>query len=150
MKNIFNKTDGNEILERIEKLTPESKALWGTMNVSQMMAHCASAAKMPTGEVAPKRVGFPISLIGKMLKSKILRAPTFRKNSPTAPEIKITDTRDFEKEKANFKAAVKKLVENGESIAKASHHPFFGKMTPSEWGRINYLHADHHLSQFGA
>jgi hypothetical protein len=150
MKNIFNKTDGNEILERIEKLTPESKALWGTMNVSQMMAHCSSAAKMPTGEIVPKRVGFPISLLGSLLKSKILKSPSFRKNSPTAPEIKITDPRDFEKEKANFKAAVKKLVDNGESSVKASHHAFFGKMTPAEWGRINYLHADHHLSQFGA
>jgi len=150
MKNIFNKTDGNEILERIEKLTPESKALWGTMNVSQMMAHCARAAQMPTGEIVPKRVGFPISLIGSLLKSKILKSPSFRKNSPTAPEIKITDPRDFEKEKSNFKAAVKKLVDSGESIAKAPQHPFFGKMSPEEWGRINYLHADHHLSQFGA
>lgn len=149
MKNIFNKADGNEILERIEKLTPESKALWGKMNVSQMLAHAARAAKLPTGEMPTKRVGFPISILGSMLKSKILKSPSFRKNSPTAPEIKITDARDFQKEKENFKTAVKKLVDNGETIAKATHHPFFGKMSPSEWGRINYLHADHHLSQFG-
>lgn len=149
MKNIFNKEEGNEILERIEKLTPESKVLWGTMNVAQMLAHSAHAAKLPTGEIAPKRVGFPISILGRILKSKILTAPEFRKNSPTAPEIKITDQRDFHKEKENFKAAVKKLVDNGEAVAKATHHPFFGKMTSIEWGRINYLHADHHLKQFG-
>jgi hypothetical protein len=149
MKNIFNKTDGNEILGRIEKLTPESKALWGTMNVAQMMAHCTQAAKMPTGEISPKRVGFPINIIGSMVKSKILQAPTFRKNSPTAPELKIANPGEFEKEKANFIAAMKKLVDNGEAIATATKHPFFGKMSPTEWGRINYLHADHHLSQFG-
>jgi hypothetical protein len=149
MKNIFNKADGNEILARIEKLTPESKALWGKMSVSQMMAHGARAAQMPTGDIIPKRAGFPINIIGRLLKSKILSSPTFRKNSPTAPEIKITDTRDFQKEKENFIAAVKKLVDSGESIAKATHHPFFGKMSAQEWGRINYIHADHHLSQFG-
>ena len=149
MKNIFNKADGNEILERIEKLTPETKALWGKMNVSQMMAHCAGAAKLPTGEMPTKGAGFPINILGRLLKSKILNAPTFRKNSPTAPEIKITDERDFQKEKENFKTAVKKLVDNGEAIAKNTHHPFFGKMSPAEWGRINYIHADHHLSQFG-
>lgn len=149
MKNIFNTADANEILERIEKLTPESKAQWGTMNVSQMLAHCAYGAQMPTEEIKPKRVGFPISVIGRLLKNKILNSPEFRKNSPTANELRVTDTREFETEKANFKAAVKKLRDNGEQIAKASHHPFFGKMTPTEWGRINYMHADHHLSQFG-
>ncbi len=149
MKNIFNKADGNEILARIEKLTPESKPLWGTMNVAQMLAHAARAAQMPTGDITPKRAGFPINIIGSLLKSKILNSPTFRKNSPTAPEIKITDPREFQKEKENFIASVKKLVDNGESIAKATHHPFFGKMSAQEWGRINYIHANHHLTQFG-
>ena len=118
MKNIFNKADGNEILARIEKLTPESKALWGTMNVSQMLAHCAHAAQLPTGELVAKRVGFPISVLGCLLKPSILKAPTFRKNSPTAPEIKIVDQRDFEKEKLNCVTNIKKLVDNGESKQK--------------------------------
>lgn len=149
MKNVFNKADGNEILERIEKLTPESKALWGTMNVSQMLAHCTYGAKMATEDIKPKRVGFPINVIGRILKPKILKSPSFRKNAPTAAELKVVDTRDFATEKTNLKAAVQKLVNNGETIATASHHPFFGKMTPSEWGRINYMHFDHHLNQFG-
>jgi hypothetical protein len=146
MKNIFNEADKNEILQRVEKLTPESKPLWGTMNVAQMLAHGAHAAKLPTGEVAAKRAGFPINVIGSLLKNKILNSPEFRKNSPTSPEIKITDPRDFEKEKANFIAAIKKL---DEKVATAPKHPFFGKMTATEWGRINYIHADHHLKQFG-
>jgi hypothetical protein len=28
-------------------------------------------------------------------------------------------------------------------------HPFFGQMTEKEWMRWGYLHADHHLRQFG-
>jgi len=146
MKNIFNEADKNEILQRVEKLTPESKPLWGTMNVAQMLAHGAHAAKLPTGEVAAKRAVFPINIIGSLLKNKILNSPEFRKNSPTSPEIKITDPRDFEKEKANFIAAIKNL---SEKVATAPKHPFFGKMTATEWGRINYIHADHHLKQFG-
>jgi len=149
MKNIFNEADKNEILQRIEKLTPTTKALWGTMNVAQMLAHCAHAAKLPTGEIKTKRVGFPINIIGALLKSRILGEGPLRKNSPTSTEIKITDQRDFEKEKADFIAALKKLSEGGEKVANASQHPFFGKMTAKEWGRINYKHADHHLSQFG-
>ena len=149
MKNIFNEADKNEILQRVEKLTPESKALWGTMNVAQMLAHCAGAAQLPTGEVKTRRVGFPINIIGRLLKNKILGEGGFRKNSPTAAEIKVVDSRDFLKEKTNFIVAVKKLSEGGEKIATETQHPFFGKMTANEWGRINYKHADHHLSQFG-
>jgi len=148
MKNIFNEADRNEILQRIEKLTPDSKPLWGKMNVAQMMAHCAKAAKFPTGEMPAKRVGFPLNILGPMFKSKVLDESPFRKNSPTAPEIKITDPREFEQEKANFIAAIKKIGE-GESVVKSDTHPFFGKMTAKEWGRINYKHPDHHLKQFG-
>jgi hypothetical protein len=149
MKNIFNPADANELLQRVEKLTAESKPLWGKMNVAQMMAHCTYAAQMPTGEISPKAVGFPISVLGKIFKPKILGDMPMRKNSPTAAELIITDEREFQKEKANLVAALKKLAEGGEKIAIAEKHPFFGKMTANEWGRINYKHADHHLSQFG-
>lgn len=29
-------------------------------------------------------------------------------------------------------------------------HPHFGPMSGMEWMRLGYLHADHHLRQFGA
>ena len=31
----------------------------------------------------------------------------------------------------------------------APSHPMFGPMTPEDWMRWGYLHADHHLRQFG-
>ncbi|MBK9525384.1 MAG: DUF1569 domain-containing protein [Bacteroidetes bacterium] len=30
-----------------------------------------------------------------------------------------------------------------------AEHPYFGKLSSREWGRITYLHLDHHLKQFG-
>ncbi len=39
MKNIFNQSDTIELINRIEKLTPESKPKWGKMAVAQMLAH---------------------------------------------------------------------------------------------------------------
>jgi len=146
MKNMLNEADKNEILQRIEKLTPQSQPLWGSMNVAQMLAHCANGAKMPTGDIKTTPAPFPFTLLGRLIKSKVLAEGPLRKNSPTAKELKIVDTKDFETEKANFIAAVKKL---SEGAIKADKHPFFGKMTAQEWGRINYKHNDHHLSQFG-
>src|SRR4051812_5222366 len=40
MKNIFEASVSNEIIDRINRLTPTTKAQWGKMNVSQMLAHC--------------------------------------------------------------------------------------------------------------
>lgn len=149
MKNMFNEADKNEILQRIEKLSPASKPLWGSMNVAQMLAHCTNGIKMPLGDLKATPAPFPFTLLGKLIKAKVLAEGPMRKNSPTAKELKIVDPKDFDIEKANFIAAIKKLSEGGEQGIKAEKHPFFGKMTAKEWGRINYKHNDHHLSQFG-
>jgi len=39
VKNLFDPAVKQDIIARINKLTPQSKALWGKMNVSQMLAH---------------------------------------------------------------------------------------------------------------
>jgi Protein of unknown function (DUF1569) len=149
MKNMFNEVDKNEILQRTEKLTPESKALWGTMNVAQMLAHCTTGVQMSTGELKTTSAPFPFTLLGKLLKGKVLAEGPMRKNSPTAKELKVADPKDFKVEKANFIAIIKKFSEAGEKGSVAEKHPFFGKMTAKEWGRISYKHNDHHLAQFG-
>jgi hypothetical protein len=148
MKSIFNEVDKNEILQRIEKLTPETKALWGKMNVAQMLAHCVAAAQLPTGEIPTKKS--PIQFLGRFFKkSFITEGKPFNKNSPTAPELRMVVEKDFNKEKANLIAAINKLHAEGGKAVTSDRHPFFGKMTKEEWGIINYKHPDHHLSQFG-
>jgi hypothetical protein len=150
MNSIFNDRDKSELLERIEKVGPANNALWGKMNVCQMLAHCSEGLKMTTGAVRPKRVPFPISIIGKLLKNKILGEGDFRRNSPTAAELTITGTGVFENEKERLLAAVNELHAMGEGGINEEVHPFFGKMTKKEWGILNYKHLDHHLRQFGA
>jgi len=149
MKTIFNEADKNEILQRIEKLTPETKAIWGKMNVSQMLAHSAMTTEWPMGGVLVKNS--PLQFIGRFFKkSYIYSDKQMGKNSPTAPElITVVDEKEFAKEKTAFINAINKLYTGGEKGIAVEKHAFFGKMTPMEWGIINYKHADHHLRQFG-
>ena len=42
MESLFDETVTQEIIERINKLSPDSQRKWGKMNVSQMIAHCNS------------------------------------------------------------------------------------------------------------
>ena len=46
MKNVFDKNDTHEFVNRIQNLTPETKSLWGKMSVSQMLAHCCVTYEM--------------------------------------------------------------------------------------------------------
>ena len=38
--NIFTKEVSDGIIDRLNKLTPESERHWGKMDVSKMLAHC--------------------------------------------------------------------------------------------------------------
>jgi hypothetical protein len=44
----------------------------------------------------------------------------------------------------NLEKYINKEVK-GESVV----HPNFGKLTYNQWGRLIYLHLNHHLKQFG-
>jgi hypothetical protein len=43
MNSIYDKTSNDAMIARINKLTPESKPVWGKMNVAQMCKHCSLA-----------------------------------------------------------------------------------------------------------
>src|SRR5436853_7429183 len=94
MKSIFNTGEKNEILNRIDKLQPDTKPLWGTMNASQMLAHCIVPSKVSLGEVQLKRNLFGV-LFGKMAKKRMIGDTPFSKNLPTDPNFVIKATPDF-------------------------------------------------------
>lgn len=148
MKSLFDKDTLHETLRRIESLTPATQAVWGKMNVSQMMEHCSRALDYATGKDKPKRMllGY---LIGGFLKKEYYNDRPVGKNLPTAPKFVVTDTPDFEVTKQRFTGLVKAFGEGGE--AKCTRHPsaFFGHFTPEQHGIGAYKHIDHHLTQFG-
>ena len=49
MKNLFDPSAKNEILSRIDKLKPDSKALWGKMNVNHVFIHMTLGFDVSTG-----------------------------------------------------------------------------------------------------
>ncbi len=145
--NIFNTEDNRNILTRLEMLSAASKPLWGKMNVSQMLLHCQKPLDVATGKLVLKH-GLIGWLFGKMAKKSILKKVGFGKNSPTAPEFKITDIPDFEKEKKVLIDLVTEFGQKGPAVIVNKKHPFFGMMSDEEWGMLQYIHLDHHLKQF--
>lgn len=147
MPSIFNPNDNQEIIDRINKLNPNSERQWGKMTVDQMMSHCITPIDIAFGNKHLK-ANFFFQLLGRMVKKKLISAPEFAKNSPTAPEFIRKDVYDFDKTRLELLEKVKKF-QDGTQVIKTNKHPFFGPMSNQDWDTLQWKHLDHHLRQFG-
>jgi hypothetical protein len=148
LKNLFDTDTYTAVSARMQRLSPDSKALWGKMSVAQMLAHCKEAFKVPLSEEKLPRM-FLGRLLGPFVKSKLYNEDPWKHNLPTAPNFIIKDDRDFQNEKEQLEALVKKFYAAGPAGITRHPHPFFGTFTPEQWGKSMFKHLDHHLRQFG-
>ena len=148
METLFEPAATSKILSRIENLKPDTKALWGKMNVAQMLAHCEVPIEVGLGDKKYKRA-FIGRIFGNIAKKGFLKDKPFGKNLPTDKHFLMTDEKNFEEEKNKLINLVKRFASVGLLGITTEPHPFFGKMTPEEWGLLTWKHLDHHLTQFG-
>ena len=149
MKNVFKQSDAVEVIDRINKLNPETKALWGKMNVSQMLAHCNVTYELIYEDKHQKPNAFMKLVLKLLVKSSVVGEKGYKKNNPTAPQFLIKEERNFEIEKKRLVDYINKTQQLGESEfdGKVSHS--FGKLNTTEWNNMFYKHLNHHLAQFG-
>jgi hypothetical protein len=122
VKNLFDPSVKQEIISRINKLTPQSQRLWGKMDVAQMLAHVQ----------APIGVAFGTNTVkGNWLMKLIL--PFFKKM--------LYDEKPWKQGLPTDKTESNMINEK---------HPVFGKLTKENWSKATWKHIDHHLKQFGA
>jgi len=148
MKNFFNPADTQEILNRIEKLTPETQHRWGKMDVAQMMAHCSIILRIARGLDKPRRRILGV-LLGWAVKEIYFGEKPFPRNSPTDTTFVVADKKVFAEEKQKLIEHIIAFSQGGPAACTTHPNPFFGKLTPDEWARGQYKHVDHHLQQFG-
>jgi Protein of unknown function (DUF1569) len=149
MKNIVNAQDLAGILERVDKLTPQSKPHWGQMNVNQAVVHLADQFRMMYGEIQIKDKSSFVSRT--VTKWMVLKAENIAKNLPTIFEIDQnkggTSPTTFDEDLSTLKNYLLKFpMKNNHDL---EIHPVLGKMTIDQFGRLAWQHLDHHLKQFG-
>lgn len=148
MKSLFDPNTEQEIIQRIQTLFSNSKALWGKMNIAQMLEHVILCEDMYLGINQVKRVFIGRILGGTLLKMVLKNDKPFTKGSPTAKELTpVGDATDVESQKSVW---ISKIQENRDHPIDQFIHPFFGPMKKEQIGYLNYKHIDHHLRQFGA
>ena len=149
MNNLFNTSDTEGILTRLEKLGPDAQRQWGKMNVNQMLAHCNASLETAMGLNSPEKLNIFLRFIGKMLKGKYFGEKPFIKNSQTDPTYIITGNPDFQTEKDKVMSQIRGFSNGGHAKCTQQVHVFFGPLTPEEWAIMQWKHFDHHLRQFG-
>ena len=99
LPNVFTADVSSELVARINRLTPDSSALCGSMDVAQMLAHCNVTYEMLYDNIHPKP-GFMVKLMLKaFVKNKVVNEAPYEPNGRTAPQFIIKSSKDFTKEK---------------------------------------------------
>jgi len=149
IKNIFDESVTNDVIGRISTLTADSKAIWGSMSVGQMLAHCTVTYEM----IFEDKHARPPAAIRLMLKwfvkPTVVGEKPYKRNSQTAPAFKMTEEKDFEISKNKLIDYLQKVQNLGPSYFEGRESHSFGKLTIAEWNAMFYKHLDYHLSQFG-
>lgn len=151
MKNILNSNIRNSIIERIENLNENDKALWGKMSSGDFLCHISDSFRMAMEKKEVKFLGNPIST--SLVKMLVLNGlPLMKEKIETSPELKPrvggTPATNFK----NDKEILLELINGFEKNYPADHkivHPFFGKMNRTQWGKLMFIHTNYHLKQFG-
>lgn len=150
MNNIFDLKETQEVINRLNKLGPESKAQWGKMSVAQMLAHCSVTYEFIYEEHKHPKPGAFMKLILKLLvKNKVVSEKPYKPNNPTAPEFMIKEDKNFGVEKERLINFLRKTQELGENYFDGKESRSFGVLNKKEWNNMFYKHLDHHLRQFG-
>jgi hypothetical protein len=150
VKSLSNLTDRQEISRRLTQVSAADTARWGSMNVHQMVCHLVDSYKVALGE---KKASPATNLIQRtLIKWVALQVPMhWPKGVPTRPEIEQgkggSTPIDFRQDLASLLSTFDRFCNVLPSPC--VQHPIFGEMTARNWMRWGYLHADHHLRQFG-
>jgi len=140
------KTDDlKSLLVRLERLRPDAKPAWGTLDAPRMLCHLGDQLRVALGELpaVPQHTWLMRTLVKRIVVHTGFKPPPGKVK--TAPEM-------LSSKPASWQAdldACKQLAARVASGAASAEHPAFGRLNPEEWGKLCWKHMDHHLRQFG-
>lgn len=150
MENVFDAKTAQQYIDRINRLTPETRGLWGKMTADQMLAHCNVSYEMVYEPQKHKKPGGIAKFILKtFVKAKVVGEKAYTQNGPTSPQFIISERKDFAEEKKRLIGFIQKTQQLGASAFDGKESFSFGKLTAGEWSNMFAKHLNHHLSQFG-
>lgn len=149
MKNMFDLSEINEIINRINKLKPDTQQQWGKMGVAQMLAHCNVTYEMIYDNIHKKPNPLMKLILKTLVKPAVVGEKPYKKDSKTAPQFRMKNEKQFDVEKKRLIDYILKTQKLGEAEFHNKESHSFGVLSKDEWSNMFYKHLDHHLKQFG-
>ena len=152
-KNPFNEINRNTIESYLDKLTEDSKPVWGTMTAQHMVEHLEYSLRIASSEIQDFEIETPEKILEKVHDSLYNhRAMPRNFEAPKVLEVQVKDLR-FE----NLNIAKHKLLETydefisyfKENKGVTTKNVVFGTLNKFEWDLFNTKHFNHHFEQFG-
>lgn len=104
MKSLLTEDGYQEIKGRIEQLTENAEKGWGKMSVGQMCWHCQYPLKLAiTNKPNTSKGNWFVKIF---FKKSLYNDKPWRKNLPTAPQLKTKENKDFTSEHEILKSLV--------------------------------------------
>lgn len=152
MRTLARDRDTAEILLRLRALRHDSHRRWGRMTAHQMVCHLSDGYRLLTGERTTRLAATPLPRF--MMRWIALRAPVrWPAGIRTTPDLDQdaggTKPATFDADVSDLERLLKEIASDRRGRLGGHLHPIFGRMSESAWLRWAYLHADHHLRQFG-
>lgn len=146
MKSLWSAAHRENIVRRLNSLSPDAQRRWGTMTAHVAIVHLADSIRMALGEIKEGPIQSPLRRQPlKWLAINVLPMPKGVKGPAgyftTAPT-------EFEYDRSELERLID-VCANRPEDAPWGDNPFFGNLTKAQWGSLAYKHIDYHLRQFG-
>ncbi|MDB2656657.1 DUF1569 domain-containing protein [Crocinitomicaceae bacterium] len=138
-------------LAHFNKLTTETKPLWGTMSPIGMIEHITDSLHLAQGKFEGVRLGIPEDKVERALKflhsehpmPKNFKAPFGAADEDNRNKTLDEAIQEFEAHWPDFENHFK------DNPGIRHIHPSFGNLNYEEWLRVHSKHLTHHFQQFG-
>lgn len=148
MENLYQPETYKSIRQRLQSLKNSAQPIWGKMSVAQMLQHCTRTFGYALATKPQPRSILGL-LVGWAVKKQLYEEKPWKKGLPTAPQLRVSDSLDFDLEKNKLLETLDEFYNRGPEKTGMFPHPMFGKFTKAQWGMMSYKHLDHHFRQFG-
>lgn len=141
----------NEFVNKLRTIDPDTKGLWGKMNVQQMVEHMSYALRQASGKDL-YTIMTPAEHLPRMQAFMMSDKP-FRENTPN----QLLPDEPEPSKQATIQASLEELqaeIDHFFSVFaneadKTITNPFFGDLNYEMQVQLLHKHAWHHLRQFG-
>lgn len=139
------------VLPILEKLTPTTKPVWGTLTAQGMVEHLTDTINLANGNAPFSKLLIPEDKVESMQLFLLTDKEMVRNvEVPFAPKERVIRHEELELAIDELVDAWMQFEEHFENNpSKTENHPFYGQLNFEQWLALHKKHLTHHFKQFG-